>query len=94
MFVDALESLLIPMEVSGAGAFGESKEVAELALLLRALSDPQDSVALVGVLRGALFGISDQQLFAHKQGERLVQHVQRRSNGRLADAGRRSAGLG
>ena len=66
-YVQALEALQIPMEVSGAGAFAESKEVQHLALLIRALSDPQDSVALVGVLRGPLFGISDQQLFAWKQ---------------------------
>jgi hypothetical protein len=36
-------------------------------LLLRALSDPQDGVSLVGVLRGPLFGISDQDLFAFRQ---------------------------
>ena len=55
------------MEVSGAGAFAESREVKALALLLRALSDPQDSVSLVGVLRGPLFGVSDRELFAFKQ---------------------------
>jgi ATP-dependent helicase/nuclease subunit A len=53
--------------VSGAGAFGKSEEVAQLALLLRALSDPQDGVSLVAVLRGPLFGISDQDLFAFRQ---------------------------
>ena len=66
-YVQALEALQIPMEVSGAGAFAESREVKALALLLRALSDPQDSVSLVGVLRGPLFGVSDRELFAFKQ---------------------------
>jgi ATP-dependent helicase/nuclease subunit A len=66
-YVQALEALEIPMEVSGAGAFAESREVKALTLLLRALSDPQDSVSLVGVLRGPLFGISDRELFAFKQ---------------------------
>jgi ATP-dependent helicase/nuclease subunit A len=66
-FVQALENLQIPMEVSGAGAFAESSEVADLAQLLRALGDPQDSVSLVGVLRGRLFGISDPKLFEWKQ---------------------------
>ena len=66
-YAEALEALQVPVEVSGAGAFGESKEVAQLALLLRALSDPQDGVSLVGVLRGPLFGISDQDLFAFRQ---------------------------
>ena len=66
-YVQALEAMQIPMEVSGAGAFAESREVKSLALLLRALSDPQDSVSLVGVLRGPLFGVSDRELFAFKQ---------------------------
>ncbi len=66
-YVKALEELQIPMEVSGAGAFAESSEVNDLAHLLRALGDPQDAVSLVGVLRGRLFGISDQQLFQWKQ---------------------------
>jgi ATP-dependent helicase/nuclease subunit A len=64
---DALESLEVPLEVSGAGAFGESNEVQQLAALLTALADPQDAVALVGVLRGPLFGLSDRELFAHRQ---------------------------
>ncbi len=65
-YAHALESLQIPIEVSGAGAFGESSEVRQLAALLGALADPQDAVALVGVLRGSLFGISDRELFAHR----------------------------
>jgi ATP-dependent helicase/nuclease subunit A len=68
-YAEALERLLVPIEVSGAGAFGRSPEVAQLALLLRTLSDPQDAVSLVGVLRGPLFGISDQELFAWKQAD-------------------------
>ena len=66
-YAAALEALNIPAEVSGAGAFGESREVEALTKLLRALADPQDPVALVAVLRGPLFGISDPELFAFKQ---------------------------
>jgi ATP-dependent helicase/nuclease subunit A len=66
-YARALETLEIPVEVSGAGAFGDSQEVKQLALLLRALADPQDAVSLVGVLRGSLFGLSDQKLFAYRQ---------------------------
>jgi ATP-dependent helicase/nuclease subunit A len=67
-YAHALETLNIPVEVSGAGAFGESAAVETLTVLLRALSDPQDSVSLIAVLRGPLFGISDPDLFAFKQG--------------------------
>jgi ATP-dependent helicase/nuclease subunit A len=66
-YADALESLGVPIEVTGAGAFADSDEVRELSLLLLALADPQDAVALVGVLRGPLFGLSDRDLFAYKQ---------------------------
>ncbi len=66
-YATALEALNIPIEVSGAGAFGESREVAALTVLLRALADHQDQLTLVNVLRGPLFGISDPELFEYKQ---------------------------
>jgi ATP-dependent helicase/nuclease subunit A len=66
-YASALEALNVPLEVSGAGAFGESQEVKALTLLLRLLADPQDPLALVAVLRGPLFGISDPELFAYRQ---------------------------
>jgi ATP-dependent helicase/nuclease subunit A len=67
LYADALEALDIPLEVSGAGAFGKSREVQALTLLLRALADPQDPLALIAVLRGPLFGISDPELFVFRQ---------------------------
>ena len=63
----ALETLQIPVEVSGAGAFGKSAQVAALSRVLQSLADPQDGVVLLGVLRGPLFGLSDRDLFAWKQ---------------------------
>ena len=63
----ALELLNIPLEVSGAGAFGDSAEVKALVVLLRALADPQDALSLLAVLRGPLFGITDPELFAFEQ---------------------------
>jgi ATP-dependent helicase/nuclease subunit A len=68
VYADALERRRLPVEVSGGSGFSESDDVRQLALLLLALTDPQDQVALVGVLRGALCGASDRQLFAWKQG--------------------------
>jgi ATP-dependent helicase/nuclease subunit A len=66
-YAHALEALNIPVEVSGAGAFGDSREVQALTVLLRALADPQDPLSLIAVLRGPLFGISDPELFEFKQ---------------------------
>lgn len=66
-YVRALEALRIPIEVAGAGAFGDSDEVKALSRLLLALADPQDAVALTGVLRGPFFGVSDPELFTWRQ---------------------------
>ncbi len=66
-YAAALDGLQVPHEVSGAGAFGDSPEVPALASLLHALSDPDAAVGVVSVLRGPLFGVSDDELFAHKQ---------------------------
>lgn len=66
-YVRALEALRIPIEVAGAGAFGQSAQVRELSQLLLALADPQDAVALTGVLRGPLFGLSDPVLYQWRQ---------------------------
>jgi ATP-dependent helicase/nuclease subunit A len=53
--------------------FVASPEVATLCQLLICLADPLDSVSLVGVLRGPLFGVSDRELFDyhHKSGGRF-----------------------
>jgi ATP-dependent helicase/nuclease subunit A len=71
-YAEAFDALEIPVEVSGAGLFCQSAEVQALALLLSALADPLDSVSLVGVLRGPLFGLSDPELFQfHQTGGRF-----------------------
>ncbi|MFQ5829943.1 MAG: UvrD-helicase domain-containing protein [Candidatus Methylomirabilia bacterium] len=67
VYARALDERHIPVEVSGGAAFAASPKVVLLAGLLRALSDPDDGPALVGVLRGLLFGLSDEALFQHRQ---------------------------
>jgi ATP-dependent helicase/nuclease subunit A len=66
-YTAALDRLHIPLTVSGAVAFSQSREVGILAGLLGALADPDDGVVLVGVLRGPLFGLSDEALFRHRE---------------------------
>jgi len=67
VYAEAFDVLDIPTEVSGAALFNTSPEVQTLAALLRALADPLDAVALVGVLRGPLYGLSDPELFQFRQ---------------------------
>ncbi len=72
VFAEALDAVDVPVDVSGAGLFCRSEEVQTLAGLLNALADPLDSAALVGVLRGPLFGLSDPDLFRfHQAGGRF-----------------------
>jgi ATP-dependent helicase/nuclease subunit A len=59
----ALQQLGIPHLVSGGSAWGLVSELGLLAGCLRAIVEPENPVALVGVLRGELFGISDVELY-------------------------------
>jgi ATP-dependent helicase/nuclease subunit A len=67
IYTKALEALRLPVEVSGGAAFAQSTAVTGLSDLLSALTDPDDGPAVVGVLRGPLFGLSDPDLFRHRQ---------------------------
>ncbi len=58
-----LEARGIPYELSGGGAFKDSEELRTLLPLLQALSDPDDPVPYVSVLRGSLFGVDDEALY-------------------------------
>ena len=64
-YARALERLRIPVEVSGASAMIGAPLVTALTLLLRVLSDPDDGPAVIGLLRGPLFGLSDEALYHH-----------------------------
>ena len=66
VYQQALNRLGIPSEAHcEEGALG-SRAASFLPLLLH-LADPQDNANLVGVLRGALFGHSDEELYLHVQ---------------------------
>lgn len=65
----ALEGRGLAVQVSGAGVWVED-EVAELTLLLRALTDPSDSALIVAVLIGLFFGLDHEQLLAHREAGR------------------------
>jgi ATP-dependent helicase/nuclease subunit A len=62
IYADALRDLGIPHEVTGGTTLNRSREVALLAGCLTALTNPDDPVALVALLRGEVFGFSDREL--------------------------------
>jgi ATP-dependent helicase/nuclease subunit A len=68
VYADALETARIPYEMSGSGGLLESEYVQALVAILFALTHPDDGIALVGVLRGPCFGLSDPQLYEYRKG--------------------------
>jgi ATP-dependent helicase/nuclease subunit A len=66
VYARELEARGIPFEISGSGAFAASEEIGEIVNLLAALRDPGNPVAVVAVLRGLFFGVSDQELLDHR----------------------------
>ncbi len=68
IFAEQLQACGVPVEVTGSTAVNDVPEVALLHSLLAALTEPDNPVALVGVLRSELFGISDDELYRYRQG--------------------------
>ena len=67
VYAQALEEYGIPYKMSGGDGFSTSGELAQLIRLLRALLDPQNPVKLLAVLRGPLFGFSDNQVLGFRR---------------------------
>jgi ATP-dependent helicase/nuclease subunit A len=53
----------IPYQVEGGKDYFQSQEVRAACALLLALDDPMNTRELVGVLRSAVFGLSDQEIY-------------------------------
>ncbi|MEC0269725.1 UvrD-helicase domain-containing protein [Paenibacillus anseongense] len=65
LYAEELDRCGIPAETAGSAAI--YPEMFSLAQLCASLLDPSDKVALLSVLRGELFGISDQELYEYKK---------------------------
>ncbi|HSP05771.1 MAG TPA: 3'-5' exonuclease, partial [Acidobacteriota bacterium] len=64
LYVDALNAQNIRVVIEGERFFYQSQEVIDFVNLLKCVVDDMDDVALAGVLRSPLFGLTDQQLAA------------------------------
>ena len=67
LYARKLQELGVPHQVTGGTALNELQELYLLYTCLRAVVRPDDPVALVGLLRSELFGISDQALYTFNQ---------------------------
>jgi ATP-dependent exoDNAse (exonuclease V) beta subunit len=63
LFEEALASAAIPYEAQQGAGFFQRPEIVDLTNLLTWLAEPDDDIALVGVLRSPLFLLDDETLF-------------------------------
>ncbi len=63
---EALRKRDLPYQIIGGKRFYNRPEIVALSALLTCLSSPADEAACVAVLRGPLFGFSDEELFLHR----------------------------
>jgi ATP-dependent helicase/nuclease subunit A len=66
-YSNMIESMGIPVSISGEVILGETREFQDLWILLKSFLDPTDEVGFVSVLRGIFFGFSDEELYQWKQ---------------------------
>ena len=53
----------IPFLLTGGRTFLDAREIRDLQAFLAALINPLDEIALAGVLRGPLVGLTDEEIF-------------------------------
>ncbi len=66
-YAQKLQTLGVPHQVTGGSALGQVPELSLLVKCLSALVEPDNPVAIVAVLRGELFGFSDEVLYAYRE---------------------------
>ena len=66
-YVDALEARDVPHLLVGGRAFHEREEVATMRAALAAVEWPDDELSVFATLRGSLFAVDDETLFAWRQ---------------------------
>ncbi len=67
IYARKLQELGIPHETSGGSSLQQVTEVKLLVDCLRAVTEPENPVSLVAVLRGGLFGLSDRELYEYRR---------------------------
>lgn len=70
-YLDALRRYRIPYVTDGEKHFYRRQEVIDLVNLLRVVANPHDTVALVGVLRSPLGGVTDRELYELRERDAL-----------------------
>ncbi|MEK7382709.1 MAG: UvrD-helicase domain-containing protein [Elusimicrobiota bacterium] len=72
IYLQALKERGIPYAVEADKYFYGAQEVLDFTNLLRVLDDPDDRLAVVGLMRSPLLGLSDQEIYALAQAKSLT----------------------
>ena len=70
-YLDALRRYDIPYVTDGEKHFYRRQEVIDLINLLRAIENPTDTIALIGLLRSPLGGLTDREIYHLREHEGL-----------------------
>lgn len=62
IYTDALARFNIPYNLESSGNFYESQEIIDIINILKVIYDPQDKLALIGVLRSPFCSMKDEEL--------------------------------
>jgi len=81
LWEEALEAAAIPYYVVAGHGFYKQQEVLDVVHLLRVLADPEDDLALAGLLRSPFFAVSDEGLLRLRRAAPTL----REALGRLAE---------
>jgi ATP-dependent exoDNAse (exonuclease V) beta subunit (contains helicase and exonuclease domains) len=63
-YTDALERFNIPYNLEASGNFYEAQEIIDILNILKVIYDPQDKLALLGVLRSPLCAMKDEEIIS------------------------------
>ncbi|MBI5677266.1 MAG: UvrD-helicase domain-containing protein, partial [Planctomycetes bacterium] len=70
-YVEALKRYGIPYIVEGEKYFYTTQEILDFMNLLRIIENPHDTIALVGVLRSPIVGLTDREIYELKENQLL-----------------------
>jgi ATP-dependent helicase/nuclease subunit A len=71
-YVQALEARGVPHVLVGGKSFHDREEVETMRTALAAIEWPEDELSVFGTLRGSLFAIDDETLFAYRRHARRI----------------------
>ena len=71
IYTDALARFNIPYNLESGGNFYEAQEIIDILNILKVIYDPQDKLALIGVLRSPLCAMKDDELLSLYQQKAL-----------------------